>query len=96
MRQFERKGAWPLPPRNSLEDDARLGVEALADFVVGGEGEHPGAAAGPHRAAVQRVRRLAQTHDGRAGHAHGQSLYRLPVLLLRRRRDNRSRMIRTR
>lgn len=72
---------------DSLEDDARLGVEALVDFVVGGEGQDPGAAAGPHRAAVQRVRRLAHTHDGRAGHAHDQDLNRRPVLLLRTKTD---------
>lgn len=41
---------------NSLEDEVRPRVNGLADVVVGGEGEDLGAAAGPHRPAVQRVR----------------------------------------
>lgn len=84
MRLLQTKGGGRLSASmDSLEDDAWFGVEALVDFVVGGEGQDPGAAAGPHRAAVQRVRRLAQTHNRCAGQAHLQGLNRPPVLLLR-------------
>lgn len=41
--------------KDSLEDDVGSGVDALADIIICREGEDPGAAAGPHRPAVQRV-----------------------------------------
>lgn len=69
--------------KDSLEDDVGSGVDALADIIICREGEDPGAAAGPHRPAVQRVHWLAQAHDGHVDISHGQDFNGLPVLLLR-------------
>lgn len=77
---------------DSLKDEVGSGVEAPADFVVGGEREDPRPAAGPHTPAVQRIHRLTQTHERRAAAAHGERLHRLPALLLQggTRREGRS------
>lgn len=46
-----------------------------------------GPAAGPHRPAVQRMHRLAQTHDRRADVSHSDTFNWLPVLLLERQEE---------
>lgn len=78
---FQQQAA-SLRDMDSLEDEVWSRVDALADAVVGREGEDLGPAAGPHRPAVQRMQRLAQTHDRRVDVSHSESFNRLPVLLL--------------
>lgn len=72
------------PVTDSLENEVWSCVDGLAHIVVGGKRVDLGPAAGPHRPAVQRMHRLAQTHDRRADVSHSESFNRLPILLLER------------
>ena len=83
-RTSEQATLLPSPQRDvdSLEDGDRPGVDALADLVVGREGQDPRPAAGPDGPAFQRMHRLAQAHDRRVDVSHGDGLHRLAVFLL--------------